>query len=303
MGTMLPATHLKLIERAGARRAKMAERSSRPWTAEAFWPAVMVLPAAAAMLAAIAQPNRRGARARSKRERNIALAAAGAAAGLGLVRWQLARLFAPQPSYEIDHKIGELEIRSYAGLVQAVTTVDAPSWREGLDEGFRRLATYVFGGNRARSTGVLGTQLFSRAAGGSISSSEPPHAEGDRGEKLAMTAPIITHGVPSMAPGASSGSHTAVTVAFVMPRGRPVEGLPTPLDHRVRLRKLNVHRVAALRFSGTMDSERIRAKQRELMALVEQAGLTTRGQPLFAGYDPPTTLPALRRLEVWIELA
>lgn len=300
MGTMLPATHLKFIERAGKRRAQMAERSARPWTAEAFWPALVLLPGAAALLAAAAQPSRWGARAKATRASNIGLAAAGAAAGLGLVRWQLARLFAPQPSYEIEGRVGALEIRNYPGLVQAVTTVEASSWREGLDEGFRRLACYIFGGNRPRVAGVSAALSGSSALERDAAISELPKEA--LGEKLAMTSPVMAHGVPSMPPGASATSHTAVTVAFVMPGGRAVEALPTPLDRRVRLRKLNVHRVAALRFSGVMDSERIRAKQRELLALVDQAGLKTRGQPLFAGYDPPTTLPALRRLEVWVEL-
>ncbi len=306
MGIMLPATHLKLIERAGKRRAQSAARSARPWTAEAFWPALVLLPAAAAVLAAVAQPSRRGARSKARRERNIGLAAAGVAAGLGLVRWQLARLFAPQPSYEIEARVGPLEIRHYPGLVQAVTTVEASSWREGLDEGFGRLASYIFGANRPRLAGAAspgsrsGALKRERERERETASYEPPNAA--QGEKLAMTSPVMTHGVPSMPPGTSTTSHTAVTVAFVMPGGRPVEALPTPLDRRVRLRKLNVHRIAALRFNGAIDSERIRTKQRELLALVDQAGLKPRGQPLFAGYDPPTTLPALRRLEVWVEL-
>jgi hypothetical protein len=43
-------------------------------------------------------------------------------------------------------------------------------------------------------------------------------------------------------------------------------------------------------------------KSQALLEAVERAGLRTRGEPEFAGYDPPTTLPFLRRNEVWIEL-
>jgi hypothetical protein len=46
----------------------------------------------------------------------------------------------------------------------------------------------------------------------------------------------------------------------------------------------------------------VAAKVSEVLARVRSAGLGYRGSPEFAGYDPPSTLPFLRRNEIWIEL-
>src|SRR5690606_9269721 len=72
---------------------------------------------------------------------------AGALAGAAFTRWQLARWFTPQPSYELERRIGELEIRVYGARWVAETTVSDVSWDQALDEGFRRLARYIWGDN------------------------------------------------------------------------------------------------------------------------------------------------------------
>lgn len=44
-------------------------------------------------------------------------------------------------------------------------------------------------------------------------------------------------------------------------------------------------------------------KRTELLVQLQQAGISAQGPIRFAGYDPPSTLPALRRNEVIAELA
>ncbi|HEY6038784.1 MAG TPA: hypothetical protein VIV58_31095, partial [Kofleriaceae bacterium] len=44
------------------------------------------------------------------------------------VRWQLARLFTDQPLYQVEERIGGLEIRRYAPQVTAHTQIDAASY-------------------------------------------------------------------------------------------------------------------------------------------------------------------------------
>ena len=48
------------------------------------------------------------------------------------------------------------------------------------------------------------------------------------------------------------------TVSFVMPPQRTVQDLPMPEDDRVTLRELQPRTVAALKFSGRSDGERVR---------------------------------------------
>jgi hypothetical protein len=71
----------------------------------------------------------------------------------------------------------------------------------------------------------------------------------------------------------------------------------------VRLRAIPERLVAALPFRGNYDGGLPRQKREELLTRLEAAGLGVQGEASFAGYDPPSTLPALRRNEVMVELA
>lgn len=110
------------------------------------------------------------------------------------------------------------------------------------------------------------------------------------GEHIAMTAPVTaTH-------------RLGFTVGFVMPPGRTRPSLPEPDDERIMLSEVPSQRVAVLRFRGAYDADNVGSHENRLLRLVSRAGLTAAGPIVFAGYDPPTTLPALRRNELWVEL-
>ncbi len=215
-----------------------------------------------------------GARAAKRRRRMSGITlATSALAGAALVRFQLARLFSAEPEYELELSEGDFEIRRYPALNIAQTRVSG-AWREGLDEGFRRLAHFIFGGNVARDPRTL-------------TAGRDHHPR-----KLAMTTPVISQ---------REGEHHIV--AFVMPPGETLESLPVPQDASVSVDMVSPRRVAVLRFRGRYTTEAVRAKQEELFALVEAAGLTPAGEPVFAAYDAPSTLPILRRDEVWLPIA
>lgn len=112
------------------------------------------------------------------------------------------------------------------------------------------------------------------------------------GEVLAMTTPVTNM------PRARTHS-----VAFVMPPDRTLLSLPLPTDPRVSLVTIPECRIAALRFHGRYTGATMLEQTRRLHERVAAADLDPRGQPIFAAYDPPTTLPWLRRAEIWIALA
>src|SRR5690606_30953219 len=101
-------------------------------------------------------------------------------------RWQLARWFTPQPSYEVEQRIGELEIRIYEAQWVAETTLSDASWDDALREGFRRLARYISGDNRPSPfrSDALPAPSHSRR--------EPPPIDGsnDAGYRIPMPAPV-----------------------------------------------------------------------------------------------------------------
>jgi hypothetical protein len=242
--------------------ASAAMRShTRAWRKAALWAAITAGPAAATLLAA-------------RRSKWLgALVGGGAVLAAGAFRWQLARLFTDEPDYEIVPHARGVEIRAYPSRVEAHTQVDAPRFEIALEYGFRRLFAYLQGANRAHEALRMTTPVTSR------------------GEKLAMTAPLI-----------ASDHEGSYTLAFVMPPGRDLASLPAPTDHEVRLRDVPARQVAVLRFRGRHDGKRVAAAERELLRALVAEGLTPIGKPTFAAFDPPTTLPILRRNEIWVEV-
>ncbi|AKT42118.1 SOUL family heme-binding protein [Chondromyces crocatus] len=244
-------------------------RNRRARAVRALLPAVAVGSAVAAFVAAD--------RIRRPAVRAATLSMLGSLVGAGLVRWQLARLFTEQPAHTVERRIGKLEVRHYPAMVEAATIVEGVFWPRALSEGFRRLAGFIFGSN---------------VAGEQIAMTAPVVATATVGETTALTSPD----------GCTLDGAAGLTVGFLMPRDRTSGSLPVPRDHRICFRDIPPRRIAVRRFSGRLDSARVAVEQRKLIASAERAGFTVRGEPTFAAYDPPTTLPFLRRFEVWVEV-
>ena len=239
----------------------------------AYWPVALIVPGmvAAGALASSIGPRRLPRHVRA----GLSWTFAGASV-LGFARWQLARLFTEKPTYELERRCGEMELRLYPELVQAETTVAEEDWDQALAEGSRRLAAYVFGANAQQEHISMTSPVLSSPA--------------DRNE-LEMISPL------------NARTAEGYTVAFLMPRERKLPSLPRPRDSRVTLRALPARRVCVLRRRGRFTCERLRAVESRLLALVERAGLCAISEPAFAAYDPPWTLSILRRFEIWVDVA
>jgi hypothetical protein len=184
-----------------------------------------------------------------------------------------------EPKYRIEREYGSFEVRVYEPVGVAETSVTG-SFGDGSNEGFRRLAGYIFGGN-------------------------------DGGRKIAMTAPVGTEparaakgtAIAMTAPVGSERTTEGWVVTFTMPSAFTLKTLPVPDDARVRLRELPARRVAAVRFSGTWGAEKFEAVAAKLASDATEAGLFPAGTPpVFARYNPPWTPWFLRRNEVLIPL-
>jgi len=214
--------------------------------------------------------------------KNRILAALAIAGGVGVVRSQVAGRFVEEPPHEIERRIGDsVEIRRYAPRILAVTRVASVSRDEATNEGFRRLAGYIFGGNERRASIAMTTPVTETVAGGEAQS-----------ERIAMTAPV-TQAV------ARDG---AWEITFTMPSASRMETMPVPHDRRVELEQRPGERYGVLRYSGLAGSDIVRARTDALRALLDRERLETIGDPISARYDPPWTLPFLRRNEIWLRL-
>ena len=87
---------------------------------------------------------------------------------------------------------------------------------------------------------------------------------------------------------------------FVMPSKYTLETLPKPNNPAVTLRAIPASNVAVLRFSGLAGEEKTAKKTAELLAWLKSKQITPIGEPELARYNPPWTLPFLRRNEVMV---
>lgn len=183
-----------------------------------------------------------------------------------------------QVPYVVEQTLADsIEVRRYPDVIVAETVIEADSYAEAGNEGFRRLAGYIFGGNVARDKLAMTAPV-------AMAPSAPS-------EKIAMTAPV-----------AVTAEGKGWRMAFFMPTGYTLQTLPQPRDARVVLREQHGRRVAALRFSGRGTAAQFADRTEELCAALAAAGLATRGEPWTARYNAPWVLPLLRRNEAMIEL-
>lgn len=185
-----------------------------------------------------------------------------------------------EPHYLTTFRDGAFEVRSYGPRVVAETSV-AGGWSEAGNEGFRRLAGYIFGKNR-RATKIAMTAPVAQAPGG----------EPEVGIKLPMTAPV-----------AQQRTGDAWTVAFSMPQGETLGTLPAPEDSRVVLREVPAARVAVVRFSGRWTDANMKDHEAALRRWTNDQHFTVTGEAEVNRYDPPFKPWFLRRNEIWLPLA
>ncbi len=181
-----------------------------------------------------------------------------------------------QPSYKIVAKQENKEIRKYSSYIIAKTTISG-SFKDAQSEGFRILAGYIFGKNKSQ-------QKISITA---------PVVQKTENEKISMTAPVVI----------SPNENRTWTMTFSMPSKFTLESLPVPTDERVKIEKVEEKLVAALTFSGFWNESINSVKAQDLTEWLKgYKDYQLTSPPMFAGYNPPWTLPFLRRNEILIEL-
>lgn len=177
-----------------------------------------------------------------------------------------------QQSYDVIDEIrANIEIRQYPTRVVAETKVDISKSDNPRGEAFRIIAAYIFGANKGN-------------------------------QKIDMTAPVevampnVT--IPMTAPVEVNASDNVLTMRFFMPASYSRSDLPTPSDPRVKLFELEPMTAAVLRFSGSTSEEAVSARTAELINAIQKTKWRASGAATAFFYNPPWTLPFLRRNEV-----
>jgi hypothetical protein len=183
-----------------------------------------------------------------------------------------------QPRYEVTERIGAVEIRAYAPRLAAETTVPATSEKEGRREAFHILARYIFGGNLQRTDMSMTTPVATGAAG--VMAKDIP-----------MTTPVPTSGRPG-----------STTMRFFLPGKITRDDAPVPTDARVKIVQVPEETIAALTFSGRGTEAVLTEKKCALVEALAGSRWRAIEEPYTLFYDPPFTIPFLRRNEVVVRV-
>ena len=181
-----------------------------------------------------------------------------------------------EPIYQTQMQEGNFEIREYASYLVAEVFMEGEDFDEAPGDGFRILADYIFGNNLSHSASV---QMAGKAEAAS--------------ENIAMTAPV------QMDQGEQPDQWR---MAFSLPSKWNLETAPVPNDQRVNLREILPERMVVLQFSGRMGARDLEEKEQELRQWATKQGITVVGSVRTARYDPPWTLPFLRKNEVQLKV-
>lgn len=182
-----------------------------------------------------------------------------------------------EPKYELIEKSGDFELRQYHPMLIAEVLVDG-NMDQASSKGFRLIADYIFGNNITKS-----------GDSGKIKMTVPVTIE-PKSEKISMTKPVTLEKVSDR-----------WRVNFVMPSQYSLDTIPYPNNKQVMLREIPARQVAILRFSGFANETNTAEKTQDLLKWMDKKNLIPLGSTELARYNPPWTLPFLRRNEIIVE--
>ena len=110
-------------------------------------------------------------------------------------------------------------------------------------------------------------------------------------QKIAMTAPVQQ---------TMAGEKE---MAFMMPAEYALKDLPQPEDQRVSFREAPAYTAAVIQFSGWASADKADENWQQLRRFLIAEGIDIIGEPTLNQYNPPWTLPFMRRNEIIVPVA
>jgi hypothetical protein len=109
-------------------------------------------------------------------------------------------------------------------------------------------------------------------------------------EKIAMTAPVTME--------TQKKNSNQWRMFFVMPSQYTLTSLPTPTSPEVKLREIPPQKKAVITYTGFNSEEKTQEKAQELRTWLKAKNIVPTSEPQLARYNPPWSIPFLRRNEV-----
>jgi len=96
--------------------------------------------------------------------------------------------------------------------------------------------------------------------------------------------------IPMTSPVQMDIKNESSSMSFVMPKGYDAYNLPTPNDNGVKIQQSSDEYVAAIRFGGFVNEEKIEKYKKKLLDILDKNHITTKGNCRYLGYNPPYQL-------------
>ena len=109
--------------------------------------------------------------------------------------------------------------------------------------------------------------------------------------KIKMTAPVI-----------QQPSDKGWKVSFVMPSSYSIDTLPKPINNKIEIKQIPENKMVVITFNGKNEEKNISKHEAKLMDFITKNNLKCDKTPIYAFYNPPWTLPILRKNEIMFEI-
>lgn len=196
---------------------------------------------------------------------------------VGFFVWDSVVTDVEQAKYTVVEKHDNIEIREYAPALVAEVEVSGER-QEAIKQGFRQIADFIFGNNAPAQKVAMTAPVIQQT-------------EQKKSQPIAMTAPVL-----------QSGTDNKWVVQFVMPSEYTMQTLPKPNNAAVKIKEIPSKRFAVIRFSGFATSDALQAQTEALKQFMVTKNLKAPSLVQYAFYNPPWTLPFMRRNEVMAEI-
>ena len=180
-----------------------------------------------------------------------------------------------EPEFISIEKKDAFEIREYKSKLIAQVLVTG-TFDSASNKGFRLLADFIFGNNKTNE----GSKKIEMTA---------PVITREASEKIEMTAPVI-----------SEETERGWFISFNMPKEYTKETLPVPNNSEVKIIEVPSEKFAVITFSGLVRDKKYVEMLNLLNEEMKKRNLEAKGPPVLARYNPPWTLPFLRRNELML---
>ena len=198
-----------------------------------------------------------------------------------------------EPTYTVLSKTENFELRRYESQLVAQTWVSGDQ-DAASRAGFKILADYIFGNNTAPSGESSKISMTAPVAMQFEAKQSTTKKNGsNESQKIAMTAPVSIKQEQQQNDG-------KWRVQFTMPSKYTMQTLPKPNNPDITIIEVPPQTYGVIKFSGLAGSEKVAVKTVELQSWMQTQKLTLTGTPELARYNPPWTLPFMRRNEIMI---